>query len=129
MYYNILDALKRFATLSDCKLFTVAFEEKMPFEIKSDMQSMLDMLQDESIKECKLVAGVSDGPAVTGTLVSFGGAGVGNATNYRLTMDQMIRLLRRIFPSKSDQSFGKLSKVRQSIAITHYYNLIKSTRH
>eukprot|EP01039_Chlorochromonas_danica_P006671 gene6671-7372_t len=117
MYYNILDALKRFANLSDCKLFSTVFEEKMSIEIKDDLQSMLDMLQDETIKECKLQNGTgnndisvaSNSSSAPNIRASFGGVLPGLANN-RLASEQFMRLLRRLFPNKTEQSFAKLIK-------------------
>lgn len=101
MYYNIMDGLKRFAALSDVKLFMLIFEDKMPFEIKDDMQSVFEMVNEEVMRECKTAAGNLDGIALATRQPA------GNS----LPNDVFMRLMRRLFPFKPDQSFGKLSKV------------------
>lgn len=108
MYYNILDALKRFSSLSDCKIFTAIFEEKLPFELKDELENMLELLHNEAIKEAKISAGQVDVSSPPTRANSYGAQGSANV----ISLDIFIRLLRRLFPFKPDQSFGKLSKVR-----------------
>jgi hypothetical protein len=52
MYYNLMDSLKRFSDLSDCKLFSVVLEEKLPVAIRDDHQAMLDMLHVRTMTCC-----------------------------------------------------------------------------
>lgn len=96
MSYNILDAVKRFSSLSDCRMFTAVLEEKLPIEIWADQNSVLDRIRDEVQKEIKM-------------LRSSGSSEMSDES--KLTSDQLVRLLRRILTTKTDHAFNKLVKV------------------
>lgn len=96
MAYNIIDAVKRFTALSDCKMFTAVLEEKLPIEIWADQNNLLDRIRDEVQKEVKMLR--------SSTTMDMGDAG-------KMTSDQLIRLLRRILTTKTDHAINKLIKV------------------
>jgi hypothetical protein len=52
MAYNIQDALKRFAALSDCRLFSAILEEKLPLEIWEDQKNLVEKVRVSNIVEC-----------------------------------------------------------------------------
>jgi hypothetical protein len=45
MAYNIHDALKRFFSLSDCRLFSAVLGEELPMDIWEDQKSMIDKVR------------------------------------------------------------------------------------
>jgi hypothetical protein len=45
MAYNIHDSLKRFSTLSDCRLFSAVLEDKLPAEIWDDQNNMIEKVR------------------------------------------------------------------------------------
>ena len=50
--YNLHDALKRFAALSDCRLFAAVLEEKLPMEIYEDQRNMIERVQVSEMNCC-----------------------------------------------------------------------------
>ena len=51
MAYNLVNALKKYSSVSDCRLFTCILEHKLPIDAWSDMKEMLEKVKMEAIKE------------------------------------------------------------------------------
>lgn len=43
--YNLMDGLKRYTGLSDCRMFAAVLEERLPTAIYQDQQSLVTMLR------------------------------------------------------------------------------------
>jgi hypothetical protein len=45
MAYNLLDAVKRFSAVSDCRMFSAVLENKLPMEIWQDQRQLIDRIK------------------------------------------------------------------------------------
>ena len=45
MGYNIVDAVKRFAHVSDCRLFAAVLDERLPMDAWDDQRDMLERVR------------------------------------------------------------------------------------
>eukprot|EP01031_Cornospumella_fuschlensis_P028312 gene28312-34184_t len=90
LYYNLLDGVKRHQnTCSDCKLFSILHEEKLPFDIAYDIyDNVVSYIYEECMKEAKLILASSVGG-------ESGAGGVGGMSMYRLSVEQVMRVTRR----------------------------------
>lgn len=104
MSYNIQDAVKRFAYVSDCKMFSAVMEEKIHISIWESQRDMLDKVRDEIQKEVKLLRITTPGSATS--------AKDSVPESEKLSVESVIRVLRRLLPTKPEPSFAKLAKVK-----------------
>ena len=133
MAYNLYDALKKFSSLSDCRLFSAVLEEKLPTEIWDDQNNMVEKVRDEVNKEIKMLRSVNSNntnsdTSTASTLGDNNVAGAGNANNNgnwnKINVEDLMRLIKRLFPTKSEHSFSKLQKVSKLI-LQFYLNFAK----
>ncbi|RYH21421.1 hypothetical protein EON65_20775 [archaeon] len=67
---------------------------------------MVSYMYEECMKEAKLILASSVGGESSG-------GGVGGTSMYRLSVDHVMRVVRRVFPNKPEPSFTKLQKVSE----------------
>lgn len=124
--YNLFDCLRRYSHLSEVKLFAAILEEKLPIEARDDLQQTIDRIRDEVYKECKLlqIAGpptsldggnINTGDGSSGATNTSNAGSNSSAQQFRLSAEQLIRLIKRVMPTKNEASIGRLQQVKTQL--------------
>jgi hypothetical protein len=87
--YNFIDSLTKYSFDSDCKLFLLIMQGDLSEEIRHDQLNMLDDLLNELRHEDALVHQKVEG---------------------RLALDVFFRVIRRVFPTKGENSIRRMEK-------------------
>lgn len=124
MAYNLVNALKKYSSVSDCRLFTCILEHKLPIDAWSDMEEMLAKVKMEAMKENdRLITSqeLATAHAVAASL-HVGGVGpqqqkqtsaqldglVGSV--WKLTVDAVMRVVKKVLTSKGEHALSVLNK-------------------
>lgn len=88
--YNLTDCLKKYAQESDCRLFALILDDALPadvwFDLHATLASLLSALKAEEARQA----------------VGKHGA--------KLTVESVLRMLRKTFPNKTEQSVGRVAR-------------------
>lgn len=88
--YNLTDCLKKYAQESDCRLFALILDDALPadvwFDLHATLASLLSALKSEEARQA----------------VGKHGA--------KLTVESVLRMLKKTFPNKSEQAVGRVAR-------------------